>query len=105
MLLQQERSKRSSGLGLAQFLAIDDIDYPLHFILRTFIRYSKHSDLCNISVLNLRFPVLLCSAMTHLRVRLWYLILFKWLYQTRSVGLTGYSDLSVLQPLRHDLGT
>jgi hypothetical protein len=33
MLLRQERSKRSSGLGLAQFLAIDDIDYPLHFIL------------------------------------------------------------------------
>jgi hypothetical protein len=23
----------SSGLGLAHFLAIDDIDYPLHFIL------------------------------------------------------------------------
>jgi hypothetical protein len=33
MLLRQERSRRSSGLGLAQFLAIDDIDYPLHFIL------------------------------------------------------------------------
>jgi len=34
-----------------------------------------------------------------------YLILGKWLYQTRSEGLTGYSDLSVLLPLRHDLGT
>jgi hypothetical protein len=33
---------------------------------------------------------------THLRVRLWNLILVKWLYQTRSEGLTGYSDLSVL---------
>jgi hypothetical protein len=29
MLLQQERSTRSSGLGIAHFLAIDDIDYPL----------------------------------------------------------------------------
>jgi hypothetical protein len=36
---------------------------------------------------------------------MWYLILVKWLYQTRSKGLTGYSDLSVLQPLRRDLGT
>jgi hypothetical protein len=31
---------------------------------------------------------------------MWYLILVKWLYQTRSEGLTDYSDLSVLQPLR-----
>jgi hypothetical protein len=31
------------------------------------------------------------------------LILVKWLYQTRSEGLTGYSDLSVLRPLRRDL--
>jgi hypothetical protein len=31
--LRQERSQRSSGLGLAHFLAIDDIDYPLHLIL------------------------------------------------------------------------
>jgi hypothetical protein len=38
-------------------------------------------------------------------VRLWNLILVKWLYQTRSEGLTGYSDLSVLRPLRRDLGT
>jgi hypothetical protein len=45
------------------------------------------------------------SSVTHLRVRLWYLILVKWLYQTRSKGLTGYSDLSVLWPLRRDLGT
>jgi hypothetical protein len=36
---------------------------------------------------------------------MWYLILVKWLYQTRSEGLTGYSDLSVLQPPRLDLGT
>jgi hypothetical protein len=36
---------------------------------------------------------------------MWYLILVRWLYQTRSEGLTGYSDLSVLRPLRHDLGT
>jgi hypothetical protein len=36
---------------------------------------------------------------------LWYLILDKWLYQTRSEGLTGYSDLSALRPLRRDLGT
>jgi hypothetical protein len=33
MLLQQEMSKGSSGLGLAQFLATDDIDYPLRFTL------------------------------------------------------------------------
>jgi hypothetical protein len=32
------------------------------------------------------------------------LILDKWLYQTRSEGLTGYSDLSALRPLRRDLG-
>jgi hypothetical protein len=43
--------------------------------------------------------------MTHLRVGLWYLIQDKWLYQTRSEGLTGESDLSVLRPLRRDLGT
>ena len=42
--------------------------------------------------------------MTHLGVRLWNLILVKWLYQTRSEGLTGYSDLSVLLPLRARLG-
>jgi hypothetical protein len=36
----------------------------------------------------------------HLRVSYWYSILDKWLYQTRSEGLTGYSDLSVLLPLR-----
>jgi hypothetical protein len=45
------------------------------------------------------------SSVTHLRVSLWYLILDKWLYQTRSKGLTRYSDLSVLRPLRRDLGT
>jgi hypothetical protein len=45
------------------------------------------------------------SSVTHLRVRLWYLILVKWLHLTRSEGLTGYSDFSVLQPLRRDLGT
>jgi hypothetical protein len=33
MLLRQERSRRSNGLGLAIFLAFDDIDYPLQFIL------------------------------------------------------------------------
>jgi hypothetical protein len=33
MLLQQERSRRSSGLGLALFLTFDDIDYPLKSIL------------------------------------------------------------------------
>jgi hypothetical protein len=60
MLLPRERSRRSSGLGLAHFLDIDDTDYPLHFILRTFIRYLKNSDLCNNSVLNLRFPILSC---------------------------------------------
>jgi hypothetical protein len=32
-LLRQERSMRSSGLGLAHFLTTDDIDYPLHFNL------------------------------------------------------------------------
>jgi hypothetical protein len=47
MLLRQERSRRSSGLGLAQFLAIDDIDYPLHFILGTYVSYLENSDLCN----------------------------------------------------------
>jgi hypothetical protein len=36
---------------------------------------------------------------------MWNLILVEWLYQTRSKGLTGYSDLSVLRPLRRDLGT
>jgi hypothetical protein len=36
---------------------------------------------------------------------MWYLILVKWLYQTRSKGLTGYSNLSVLRPLERDLGT
>ena len=41
----------------------------------------------------------------HLRVRLRNLILVKWLYQTRSEGLTSYSDLSMLWPLRRDLGT
>jgi hypothetical protein len=45
------------------------------------------------------------SSVTHLCVRLWYLILVKWLNQTRSEGLTGYSDLSELRPLRRDLGT
>jgi hypothetical protein len=33
MLLQQERSRRRSGLGLAHLLTFDDIDYSLHFIL------------------------------------------------------------------------
>jgi hypothetical protein len=32
MLLPRERRRRSSGLGLALFLAIEYIDYPLHFI-------------------------------------------------------------------------
>jgi hypothetical protein len=36
---------------------------------------------------------------------MWYLILIRWLYQTISEGLMGYSDLSVLRPLRRDLGT
>jgi hypothetical protein len=45
------------------------------------------------------------SSVTHLRVILWNLILVKWLYQTISERLTGYSDLSVLWPLRRDLGT
>jgi hypothetical protein len=36
------------------------------------------------------------SSVTHLRVSMWYLILVKWLDQTRSKGLTSYSDLSVL---------
>jgi hypothetical protein len=45
------------------------------------------------------------SSVTHLRVRLWYFILDKWLYQTRFEGLTGYSVLSVLRPLRRDSGT
>jgi hypothetical protein len=36
---------------------------------------------------------------------MWYLILVKWLYQTRFEGLTVYYDLSVLRPLRRDLGT
>jgi hypothetical protein len=30
---RQERSRRSTGLGLALFLAFEDIDYPLQFIL------------------------------------------------------------------------
>jgi hypothetical protein len=40
-LLRQERSTRSSGLGLAHFLITDDIDYPLHFIFGALICYSK----------------------------------------------------------------
>jgi hypothetical protein len=36
---------------------------------------------------------------------MWNLILVKWLDQTRSEGLMGYSDLSVLRPLGRDLGT
>jgi hypothetical protein len=36
---------------------------------------------------------------------MWYLILVKWVYHPRSEGLTGYFDLSVLQPLGRDLGT
>jgi hypothetical protein len=36
---------------------------------------------------------------------MWYLILVNSLYQTRSEGLKGYFDLSVLRPLGHDLGT
>jgi hypothetical protein len=47
MLLQQERSRSSSGLGLAPFLTFDDIDYLLQFILCTYISYLKNSDLCN----------------------------------------------------------
>jgi hypothetical protein len=31
MLPQQERTRRSSGLGLALFLSIVVIDYPLHY--------------------------------------------------------------------------
>jgi hypothetical protein len=58
MLLRQERSTRSSGLGLAHFLDIDDIDYPLHFFVNFYLLL-KNSDLCNNSALNLRFPVLL----------------------------------------------
>jgi hypothetical protein len=53
----------------------------------------------------LKFLFYRISSVTHLRVRLWNLILVKWLYQTKSEGLTGYSDLSVLRPLRRDLGT
>jgi hypothetical protein len=106
MLLRQERSTRSSGLGLAHFLAIDDIDYLLHLILWTLIRNLKNSDLCNYSVLNLRFPVLFVFLLWltfEWDCEIWSWI--KWLHQTRSEGLMGYSDLSVLQPLRRDLGT
>jgi hypothetical protein len=40
MLPRQERTRRSSGLGLALFLSIDVIDYPLHLItnLLSFIK-------------------------------------------------------------------
>jgi hypothetical protein len=51
--------------------------------------------------------VVLCFilfSVPHLRVSYWYLILGKWLYRTRSEGLTGYSGLSVLLPLRVRLG-
>jgi hypothetical protein len=41
----------------------------------------------------------------HIRVSKWYSILVKWFYQTRSDGLTVYSYLSVLLPLRRDLDT
>jgi hypothetical protein len=53
----------------------------------------------------MRFPVLLyclCDSPSS------ELVVFdpgEWLYQTRSEGLTGYSNLSVLRPLRRDLGT
>jgi hypothetical protein len=33
MLPRQERTRRSNGLGLALFLNVDVIDYPLHLIL------------------------------------------------------------------------
>ena len=60
---------RSSGLGLALFLDTDDIDYPLHFILRTFISYLKNSDLCNnSSTLILGFLFYCISSVTHHRV-------------------------------------
>jgi hypothetical protein len=49
---------RSSGIGLAHFLITDDIDYPLHLLYELYLLL-KNSDLCNNSVLNLRFPVLL----------------------------------------------
>jgi hypothetical protein len=52
-------------------------------------------------VVESKFPLLCDSPLSDS----WYLILEKWLYQTRSQGLTSYSDLSVLQPLRRDLGT
>jgi hypothetical protein len=32
---------RSSGLGLAHFLAIDDIDYPLHLIYELYQQLVK----------------------------------------------------------------
>jgi hypothetical protein len=47
MLLRQERSKRSSGLGLAQFLVFDVIDYPLHFIFMNLSQPLKNSGYCN----------------------------------------------------------
>jgi hypothetical protein len=59
MLLRQERSTRSSGLGVAHFLDTDDVDYSLHFIFVNSYLLLQNSDLCNNSVLNLRFPVLL----------------------------------------------
>jgi hypothetical protein len=43
--------------------------------------------------------------MFHLRVSKWYLILVEWFYQTKSDGLTVYSDLSASLPLRRVLGT
>jgi hypothetical protein len=68
--------------------------------------YLENSDLCNNSSTLIRGFLFYCiSSMTHHRVSLWYLILDEWLYQTRSEGLTGYSDLSVLRPLRRDLCT
>jgi hypothetical protein len=36
MLLQQERSKRSSGLGLARFLSTDDIELSAAFYFVNF---------------------------------------------------------------------
>ena len=49
---------RSSGLGLAHFLITDDIIIRCTLFCELYL-LRKNSDLCNNSILNLRFPVLL----------------------------------------------
>jgi hypothetical protein len=104
MLLRHERSTRSSGLGLPiSSIPTTSIIRCILFRELLFANW-KTPTYVIIQYLIWGFLFYCISSVTHLWVRMWNLILVKWLYQTRSEGLTGYSDLSVLRPLRCDLG-